>query len=213
MEVVFNVYDGVIIISDMNSAVQRRGHGNQRIPAPKFSSWRDIVWHRWTTLHNAGASPNSFGDEFPPEQARPADRDRFRSQTASGRYRSEEGADLSFYQSIDITVDLPRMKSFLNYVIFSDKTIQPAEEPMILTCLQSRIPDVGLAPVFGYHETFECGHWAFYAMLSTLIGRDLVWFLAEHKSDGDLGHKLIQSVTLFAADNYTENKSPTGPSS
>lgn len=207
--VIYNVFDGVIILYDINSVLWRPlGKFTNAILPPKWGTWRDLVWHRWSTLHNAGATPNFLGDEFPPWEASPADHDRFRSQTTAGRYRSDESADLNFYQSIDSTADLPRMKSFLNYVIFTDKSIEPDETAHIQTCLQSRIPHAGRAPVFGYHETFQCGHWAFYLMLSTRMGIDLAFFLAEQKSYADLGHKMIQSVAIFVADAYSEIERP-----
>lgn len=38
----------------------------------------------------------------------------------------------------------------------------------------------------------------FYVLLSTKMGEQLVWFLAKHKAR--LGHKILKSVTVFAAD-------------
>lgn len=97
---------------------------------------------------------------------------------------------------------MPRMKSFLNYVIFYGDAIGPEDVAVMQRLQTSRRPstDGSRFHVWGYHETFQVGHWGFYAMLGTFMGSNLASMLAEHKGEDGFGHKTIESCTIFAVD-------------
>lgn len=213
-QVLFNVFDGLIILCHLRSPTEWRdsssGSKDRSIPPPEWNCWRDIVWHGWSVLHNAGPHHNTLGSEFAQPDAPRILNDKFRQRIASGRPASTTGAGLSFYQSIKKHIDLPLMKPFLNHVIFCGSAVKFDDSAIIQACLESRGSNAGKAPLWGHHETFDIGHWAFYAMLSTRIGKELAWFLAEHKSLNGLGHKLISSVTIFAADTSMTVPGPDG---
>ena len=132
----------------------------------------------------------------------------------SGRLPSPKRAGLNdFYRSIDSddpnATILPHMKYFLSYVSFSGEAITKDDVAIIRKCLGSRQAYTSEAAVWGYHDTFQVGHWAFYALLSSKVGTELVKLLTEHKLPHNLGKKFVHSITVFAAD-CRMDKNPPG---
>jgi hypothetical protein len=162
----------------------------------------------WNKLHRSqsrGKDPNALGAKFPPKGLSAEERELFHCGVVSGRAASKVRANLTFYESLTPTSDLMKMNSFLNYVVFYGDTVTSEDVAVILKCLQSRGPASvggvdGKVPVWGNQETFQVGHWAYYALLATQTGQQLAWLLAKHKSPEDLGIKLLRSVTIFATD-------------
>lgn len=191
--------DGAIIVTKVDRiGKQYLGDKNLVVPPPKWGEWRDITWYCWSALHSTETSwAQWLTKAFPPHSPPTESQD---LQTVSGRSSSIWRADLKFYQSINHTTDVPRMRSFLNYVIFCGDAVSNEDVSTIRRCIGSRQHNDHQAPVWGFHHTFTNGHWAFYALLATHAGTNLVKFLYEHKSPDELGKKVVRSITVFAAD-------------
>jgi hypothetical protein len=198
------MFDGIIVVTEADPADHNRKHTSRTyIQPPKWRRWPDLTWWLWNSLHIAATrSPNYVGNKFAPSEASFEEQELFRSGIVSGRHASPKRAELAFYQSIGHATDLPRMKSFLNFVMFSGKAVTMADISVIRRCLTSRclLAEAGKAPVWGFHETFQVGHWAFYALLAGDAGHKVATLLNQHKSLDEFGHRWIQSVTVFAAD-------------
>ena len=88
------------------------------------------------------------------------------------------------------------MRRFLKHVIVPG--IQGIyEHRVILECIQSRGIHPGNLSKAGKDLCSLAGHWAFNALLALEVNKDLVYLLAQHKDDLDLGHKVLKSVTIF----------------
>ena len=54
------------------------------------------------------------------------------------------------------------MKDFLNYVVWYGDVVPPDIVSIVRRSLYSRnktLAEQGLAPCWGWHETFQAGHW------------------------------------------------------
>jgi hypothetical protein len=172
------------------------------------------------------------GPTFPrsSESVSTADVELFREGYVAGRLASQQRMPLNFYQKMAVD-ELPTMVHFLNYVIWYGDAVTHEVVSVTRSCLypwdeqydEEETKDK--FPVWGHHQTFEVGHCknycqllvtivtdfdltgAFYALLSTKIGKQLLLFLAKHKTE--LGRKLLHSVTVFAADSTKARDQPS----
>ena len=199
------MFDGAILVTNLDWWGEA-GREHPHIPFLRWCEPRHVIWHCWAALH-AGTVPLYVNDDGQFPRNNPPDGT---AKPVSGRKRSGQRADSEYYQSIDsedATV-LPQMKPFLNYVSFSGETIAREDVSIIRACLASRQTNTSQAPVWGYHETFQIGHWAFYALLSTTVGTELTKLLYEHKTPQHLGKKVVRSITVYAADSYFRQTPP-----
>jgi hypothetical protein len=150
------VYDGIIIATQ-----SKHPHLSQyqaEIPGPKPSEWWEITMQCWRSLH--ARNPDMVG--FPPAVSKFQTRDEvaFREAPVAGRMPSPDRKWLDFYQKITPD-ELATMHSFLNYVIWYGDAVKLELVSVVRWCLQSRHSglDTTFCKVWGYHETFQLGHW------------------------------------------------------
>ncbi|KAK3048495.1 hypothetical protein LTR09_010159 [Extremus antarcticus] len=88
----------------------------------------------------------------------------------------------------------PEWSDWLNYVVISGVKDQ-ASLALILHCLEIRGEDPKEIPKWEGRQTFQLGHWAFYALLSLPRVQDVVWSLVMYKDT--YSHKMVKSITIF----------------
>lgn len=180
---------------------------------PDYLNWADQTFHIWSALHNYKQSHEwGYAQDFPQRSSVPLTSNdmveaSFNGMVA-GRLVSNLRQPLSFYRK------MPRrymkdtmMTQWLRYIICYGSFVPSDVVPVVQRCLQSRNPTLakqGMAPLWGYHETFYHGEWGYYALLGTTMGRYVAFLVARNKREDCLGMSLLDSVTVFAADSVRE---------
>ena len=148
------------------------------------SDWSELTWHVWARLHNDQSAPTLTANmDIQP----PTDLDKGAMARWSTGFKPELSVNL-----------IPQLKDFLNYVVVQGNRSKETID-LVVRCLASRGHSEDYIPGWGHHETFQIGHWSFYALLGTDTGERIINLLSRHKQDKELGHKMLKSVTIFHA--------------
>lgn len=165
-ETVFNIYDGVIIMTDFHPRWPVAQNNTDPPPRPRCATWADVTFLQRTTFHQAVRptnSPRAFLDlDFDPILLSDLETKRkFKETCIAGRAPSPHRQGLPFYATITLKCR-DDMKGFLNYIISYGNVISDGVMPKIPACLKSRHKNELLSqfgPTWGSHETFKCGTW------------------------------------------------------
>jgi hypothetical protein len=141
-------------------------HGeNAVIPNPRRSDWLDVVWQHWHNMHLHRNAQIDWDNLFPNDMNAAESFERAEENAPDafvcGRPPSEKSASLQFYFYLDAKIQ-GQMTSFLNYIITYGDSVTDEIVAVVRRCLRARSEPwfhEGEAPVWGSHETFQCGHW------------------------------------------------------
>lgn len=164
-----SIFDGVIIMDKSpNQANLPKGPGKRRY------DWASVTWNQWRSLHELPkhsifdaltayqAFPNAMPSESKELDELEKEQEGFQRHCISGRPPSELRAPLELYQRLSYDNTQARTLPWLNYIICCGDCITDQVVSIIQRCLRARDDKKakhGRGPVWGWHETFQIGHW------------------------------------------------------
>ncbi|PPJ54881.1 hypothetical protein CBER1_06049 [Cercospora berteroae] len=188
-ETTMNIMDGVIIAEqyqDLYRQWSMRNGGASLNPKqrPFDATWSDATWYLWRAMRAERAGRRGNKVEYIPYK------------TSSPDNPFVNVAPHVTWNELQMASrDRPpatTMGNFLNYIFVTN--IQDTDTlAIILKCIDSRQQEnVAIAN----NLVFPIGHWCFYALLGTSANHMVAEFLAQHRGDLMLGHKVLMSATI-----------------
>ncbi|GAB1742592.1 hypothetical protein NU219Hw_g8131t1 [Hortaea werneckii] len=172
---IYNIVDGVIVATKMFSPMKL----HQQTP-PALQKWSDVTWRVWKILRTAQSQ----------------------GQAKLGIGVSRKDFEGFFDRLIPGAHGLPtpgeievQMLKWLNWIVIQNIKSPEQTVGAIQACLGSRGYNNGRLPLWNDRQTFNIGHWCYYALLATPNSRGIAWLLVQHKQG--LGMKVPYSVTIW----------------
>ncbi|EME39160.1 hypothetical protein DOTSEDRAFT_83018 [Dothistroma septosporum NZE10] len=175
-DMVFNVVDGVIVAKASTSPHQAAARAGRQIGnGPRVQTWSDVAWWTWMDLKRVrgrGIQSIVVGSEPRPKNVWQLDN---KYPWANENHLSEA------------------LRGLLNYIVV-EAVEAPDSRRIFERCMVVPRANGDESP------TYFIGSWCYYALLAIPEVQDLVQFLAQHKLQATLGHKVLESVRLFPLD-------------
>ncbi|KAK4561164.1 hypothetical protein LTR86_005119 [Recurvomyces mirabilis] len=193
---VLNALDGVIVAQEAVSPEEELsrilGRPATRNELSAVNKWSDHIWFTWANLHTVDGTPRIPG-AVSGGRTKSVYADMLQNTAAA------HGAlkKLNFNSQ-----SLAEMRAFLNYVVVQNVNHKETLH-VVASCLKARGEDLAEGsprPVWNSHQSYQLGHWCFYALLAQPSGQSVAWLLIQHKTEKALGLKRLRSVTIFFGD-------------
>ena len=142
-------------------------------PGKRRYDWAVVTWNQWRNLHDlpkqskCGALSLTSFQAFPNYTRSMLDEsvdeeEGFQKHHISGRPPGERRATLDFYQQLSDDNTQAVMAPWLHYIICHGDCVTDQVVSIVMRCLCARDENKakhGKGPVWGWHETFQIGHW------------------------------------------------------
>ncbi|KAI7325645.1 hypothetical protein KC315_g7827 [Hortaea werneckii] len=172
---IYNILDGVIVAQKMFSPMKM----HQQSPPP-LQKWSDVTWRVWKILR----TPQAYGQAKLGIGVSRKDFQGFGDHLVPGVN--------GLLKPVDIE---KRMLKWLNWIVIQNIKSPGQTVRAIQACLSTRNYNNGRLPLWNDRQTFNIGHWCYYALLATPNCRGIAWLLVQHKEG--LGMKVPYSVTIW----------------